>query len=338
MPFNLPNFHKSLKVLHRGCEDPRAYFIPHASADTLALPREESKYFKSLCGAWNFKFYPSVNDVPNPCETDIPYAEKLDVPSNWQYMIGRGYDVPQYTNHLYPFPVDPPHVPEDNPAGLYRRSFTLDAEALLGKDVMLNFEGVDSCFYLFVNGEFIGYSQVSHMTSEFNITRHVHEGKNEIVVLVLKWCDGAYLEDQDMYRASGIFREVYLLMRDRVRIDDIFVREDIEKDFSSASLTLEVKINHALPVAYTLTGEGVCLSGVADIDKFGIINIGKIDAPHLWSDEDPYLYTLELRAGTEIIRVPVGIRKIEIRGRVIYINGKKVKARGVNRHDSHPVL
>ena len=338
MPFEIGDFHKNLKKLHVGCEEPRAYFIPHAKEESLSLPREQSEYFKSLCGTWDFKFYKSVHDVPDPRVSEIAYCDKLDVPSNWQYSIGRGYDVPQYTNHLYPFPMDPPHVPEENPAGLYKRSFTLDGDALLGKDVMLNFEGVDSCFYLFVNGSFIGYSQVSHMTSEFNITRHVKAGKNEIVVLVLKWCDGSYLEDQDMYRASGIFREVYILLRDRIRINDLFVRETIAEDFSSVSLALEVKTNAALDVSYELCGDGASLSGMANIDRNGNIEIGKIDAPHLWSDEDPYLYTLVLRAGTEIIKLSVGIRKIEIRGRVIYINGKKVKARGVNRHDSHPVL
>ena len=218
MPFGIKDFHKDLNSLHIGCEEPHAYFIPFEDEKKAkSNPRNSSAYFKSLIGAWDFKFYESVNDVPDPRKNAIGFTEKMNVPQNWQYEIGRGYDVPQYTNVEYPIPYDPPHVPTKNPAALYRREFTLKRSFMEGKDIMLNFEGVDSCFYLFINGEFIGYSQVSHMTSEFNITSAVREGKNEIYVLVVKWCDGTYLEDQDMFRASGIFREVYLLFRDKAR-------------------------------------------------------------------------------------------------------------------------
>jgi beta-galactosidase len=203
---------------------------------------------------------------------------------------------------------------------------------------MLNFEGVDSCFYLYVNGEFVGYSQVSHMTSEFNVTKLVKAGKNEVRVVVLKWCDGSYLEDQDMYRASGIFREVYLLMRDKKRVDDIFFKYELSENFDKADITLDVKANAELEFSYELlnaSGESV-LCGRSEA-KEGI-KIGTVCDPTLWNDEEPYLYNFVIESGSEVIVLPVGFKRIEIKGSVIYINGKKVKARGVNRHDSHHLL
>ena len=340
MPFGIKDYHKDLASLHIGCERPHAYFIPHKDESTIEKMRNASPYFKSLVGAWDFKFYPSVTEANDPRFELIEYTEKMNVPSNWQYSIGRGYDVPQYTNSNYPIPLDPPTVPEKNPAALYRRDFTLTEGFIKGKDLMLNFEGVDSCFYLFINKKFVGYSQVSHMTSEFNITNFVTEGKNEISVLVVKWCDGTYLEDQDMYRASGIFREVYILARDKARIDDIFVRATPADDFKSAEVTVDFKTNAKCEILYTLTDkEGkILLSGSASVEGEKTVSVGNLLSPYLWSDESPYLYSLIIKSNDEIIRIPVGVRKIEVRGKVVYINGKKVKVKGANRHDSHPAL
>ncbi len=340
MPFGINDYHKSLEHLHVGCERPRAYFIPY---DTIkgatAGARDASAYVKTLNGAWNFKFYSSVTEVPDPRVTKIDYCEKMDVPSNWQYSVGRGYDVPHYTNVDYPIPLDPPNVPTENPAALYEREFYLTGKQY-EKDIFLNFEGVDSCFYLFINDTFVGYSQVSHMTSEFNVSSFVKKGNNKICVLVLKWCDGTYLEDQDMFRASGIFREVYLLMRDKARIEDIKISSEPSEDLASAEISAEIKTNAPLTVGYKFKSASgkILAEDSCEVDGTGKINITTIENPHLWSDEDPYLYTLELYAGNEIICQRVGVRKIEIRGRVVYINGEKVKLKGVNRHDSHPVL
>ena len=339
MPFGIPEYHKNLSTPHVGCEKPHAYFIPHRDACTLDLQREHSPYFKSLCGSWDFKFYNSVTEINDDPEA-ISFTDKLDVPMNWQYALGRGYDVPHYTNHLYPFPMDPPIIPTNNPAGLYARSFNIDGDMLASRDAILTFEGVDSCFYLFVNGSFAGYSQVSHGISEFNVTKLLRPGKNDVRVLVLKWCVGSYLEDQDMYRASGIFREVYILFRDKTRIEDIFVKQDISDDLSKARLYAEIKSNGKIDVKFTLTapsGEAVASTN-ACIDGDGSADIAKIIHPMLWSDEIPNLYSLVIEAGNEKILIKVGIRKIEIKGKVIYINGEKVKAKGVNRHDSHPLL
>ena len=340
MPFGIIDYHKSLEHLHVGCEAPRAYFIPYADSLTAKDGvRDYSSYFKSLIGTWDFKFYNSIYDVPDPRITEIVFEEKLDVPMNWQNALGRGYDKIQYTNAEYPYPLDPPYVPEKNPAGLYSRSFILTEESE-GKDIMLNFEGVDSCFYLFINDEFVGYSHVSHMTSEFDITKYVRLGENKIQVLVLKWCAGSYLEDQDMFRASGIFREVYILFRDKARINDIFVKCDTSEDFSLADFSAEIEVNAPLAVTATLLdGDDNAIETVsAEITSSGRIDFSSIEEPKLWSDEAPYLYAIEFKAGGEVIRVNTGARRVEIIGRVVYINGKKVKAKGVNRHDSHPIL
>ena len=337
----LQDFHKGLEHLHVGCEAPRAYFIPFQDeASSVSEVRENSRYFKSLCGTWDFKWYPDIYHVDG---TDVPFFpnegyDKLDVPMNWQVVLDRGYDVPNYTNVNYPIPADPPHVPDDNPVGLYRREFVLAKEMIEDKDVMLNFEGVDSCFYLYVNGEFAAYSQVSHMTSEINITRLVKEGKNEIKVLVFKWCDGTYLEDQDMWRMSGIFREVFLLFRSKTRIDDIYVKPVLDKKLKNGALTAEITLNGKAYVSAKLVspaGEVVAeakKNSASPVFEFDVKNVS------LWNDETPLLYTLYLKCGEEYIAVPVGFKRIEIINRVIYINGKKVKAKGVNRHDSHPVL
>lgn len=341
MPFGIKDYHKSLADLHVVCENPHAYFIPHSDRDSaLKFPRDYSDRFKTLIGKWDFRYFHSVSELWG-CElAEIDFFEKIDVPMNWQNLTDRGYDTPQYTNVRYPFPKDAPNVPEENPAGLYSREFTLTEEFLDGRDIMLNFEGVDSCFYLFINEEFVGYSQVSHMTSEFNITKYLHAGKNNVKVLVIKWCDGSYLEDQDMFRASGIFREVYLLSRDAVRIEDIFVKCDLTDDFKTATLTAEIVTNKKASIAYTLLDkeEKTVLSGVITADGKADVTLGEINEPALWSDEDPYLYNLIIECEGEFIKIPTGLRRIEVKGKVVYLNGKNIKAHGVNRHDSNPYL
>lgn len=341
MPFGIPDYHTSLSDLHVGCEAPHAYFIPYATdEEAIENAREYSPFFRSLCGTWAFRYYASVGEVPDLRVTPLDTSDTLEVPSCWQNKLGRGYDTPNYTNINYPFPYDPPFVPTENPAGVYEREFTVSKEELSGKRAMLHFEGVDSCFYLFLNGAFVGYSQVSHMTSEFDVTPYLSVGKNVIRVLVLKWCDGSYLEDQDKFRASGIFREVYLLFRDKVCVRDLYLKCDTAEDFSSATPAVEITANGSLALTATLTDAcGTVLSEVkATVKDEGKVTFGKIAAPRLWSDEDPYLYRVILRAGNEVICLPLGVRRIEVRGKVIFINGKKVKAKGVNRHDSHPIL
>lgn len=337
MPLNIPNYHQSTETLHIGCEKPRAYFVPFpCGCASKNAERGESTFFKSLCGEWNFKFFKSVNDV---CDLSTEGSDKLTVPMSWQMALGRGYDVPNYTNVNYPIPYDPPFVPDENPCGLYSRKFTVPA-AMAGKKIYLNFEGVDSAFYVWVNDEFAAYSQVSHMTSEIDVTSLVHAGENEIKVLVLKWSDGTYLEDQDMWRMSGIFREVYLLFRDETHIRDIFVHCDLDDSFTDADFTVDVDVTGKATVEWTLDcpcGETIS-SGKCDVDESGKIVVPTVKNAKLWSDEEPNLYTLTLHCGNEYITLPIGARRVEIKDGCVVINGKKVKAKGVNRHDSHHLL
>lgn len=337
MPLNIPNYHQSTETLHVGCEKPRAYFVPFpCGCASKNAERGESTFFKSLCGEWNFKFFKSVNDV---CDLSTEGSDKLTVPMSWQMALGRGYDVPNYTNVNYPIPYDPPFVPDENPCGLYSRKFTVPA-AMAGKKIYLNFEGVDSAFYVWVNNEFAAYSQVSHMTSEIDITSLVHAGENEIKVLVLKWSDGTYLEDQDMWRMSGIFREVYLLFRDETHIRDIFVHCDLDDSFTDADFTVDIDVTGKATVEWTLDcpcGETIS-SGKCDVDESGKIVVPTVKNAKLWSDEEPNLYNLTLHCGNEYITLPIGARRVEIKDGCVVINGKKVKAKGVNRHDSHHLL
>jgi len=336
------NFHKDLKTLHVGCEKPHAYFIPYQSAETAKIAnRSRSDRFFSLCGEWSFRYYASVEDIEDFTAPDWSEegADRLTVPMSWQYALGRGYDTPHYTNVRYPIPVDPPYVPSKNPCGLYQRDFAVDKDTLASRDVKLVFEGVDSCFYLYVNRRFVGYSQVSHMTSEFSVNEYLHDGINTIQVLVLKWCDGTYLEDQDKIRSSGIVREVYLLSRDKAHVTDLYVRALPSEDFKTATLSAELHSNAPLSVGYRLlspAGEELA-QGVCNVNAKETLTLS-IDSPMLWNDETPYLYRLCLTAGEEHICQEVGVRRFEVKGRVVYVNGKKVKAKGVNRHDSHPEL
>ena len=341
MPLQAPDYHKSLEKLHVGCEEPRAYFIPYESAEKAkADNRADSAYVKSLCGTWDFQYYSSVTEVPDFTAAwfDRAGMDKLPVPMNWQMALGRGYDVPNYTNINYPFPVDEPHVPSENPCGLYIRDFNYTPVA--GKDTYIVFEGVDSCFYLFVNDQFAAYSQVSHMTSEVKVTDYLRPGKNTVKVLVLKWCDGSYVEDQDMWRASGLFREVYLLSRDCAHIQDIYLHPTPNADFSAASFSFDLKNTAPLTVSYRLLAPCGCIieEGKADVGCEGTVTLADIKDPALWSDEEPTLYAVELSTGSEVIYLPFGIRRFEVLGKAFYLNGKKIKSKGVNRHDSHPIL
>ena len=330
-------YHKSLEALHVNCERPRAYFIPYGSEATAKKDnRQESKNFISLCGDWDFHFYKSIHEAPNFLSEDFcEEGDKLTVPRSWQTMVDSGYDLPNYTNVNYPFPFDPPQVPEENPCGLYCRKVTVSSQ-LLKKDIYINFEGVDSCFYLYVNNKFAGYSQVSHMTSEINVTSLLCEGENDIKVLVFKWCDGSYLEDQDKFRMSGIFREVYLLARDKTHIEDVYVKTTLSENYTNATVTLDITAPD-LDYAYTLFSPSgdVVAAGNANSSRDVKITLA---SPILWCDENPNLYTLLISCGSEVIPFFVGLKELKVVNQVIYINGKKVKAKGVNRHDSHPLL
>ena len=326
--------------LHVGCEKPRAYFIPYESEQkAIQGIRGESGYVISLDGLWRFRYHDSIEAVEGDFLAegyDAAGWDTLPVPSNWQM---HGYDRPQYTNVNYPYPCDPPFVPNEDPAGVYIRDFSIDEPG--GREHFLVFEGVDSCFYLWVNGTFAGYSQVSHGISEFNITRSLKAGKNRVAVMVLKWCDGSYLEDQDMWRLSGIFREVYLLSRSKAHIADVFARTSVNDDLSHGELACEIELAGAARATVKARLEDsrgeTLYNGSVDIAQNGTISV-KILNPLLWSAETPNLYRLFLHCAGEVVLLKVGFRKIEVKESVIRLNGVAIKFKGVNRHDSHPEL
>ena len=334
--------HKTLKILHVGCLSPAAYLIPFET-EKISDNRMDSAYFRTLCGEWNFRYYPSVEAVPDftasGWDISVSGGERITVPMSWQMNLERNYDKPHYTNVNYPFPVDPPNVPDDNPCGLYQKDIEIEKDLLRQKDIRLVFEGVDSCFYLYVNGRFAAYSQVSHSISEVPIGKYLVAGKNRIQVLVIKWCDGSYLEDQDKIRLSGIFREVYLLFRDPIHITDLYVRATLTESFDRATVTAQISLNGSEEVAYSLVApDGTRVAkDTATVNGSETVSIN-VDRPLLWSDETPYLYRLVLHCGNEYIRQEIGIRRFEIQNKVLYVIGKKVKGKGVNRHDSHPLL
>lgn len=327
-------FHENPQILHVGCTPSRSYYIPAASEEEALQGSSSRKTL--LNGDWAFRYFSSFTEAAGKDGSgflcfDEDEMDTIPVPSCWQ---NHGYDSHNYINVRYPIPYDPPYVPEENPCGLYVRHVELD-ETDLSFRSFLNFEGVDSCFYLWVNDSFAGYSQVSHSTSEFEITDLLQQGDNCIAVLVLKWCDGTYLEDQDKLRMSGIFRDVYLLQREQNFVSDFFVHTSFENGFSRADISVSGHLSgEAAVTAKLFAPDGKLLSEMASSEnnlRFTVEN------PQLWNAESPVLYKLLIACGGEVIAQDIGLRQIEIQKGVVLLNGTAIKFKGVNRHDSDPV-
>lgn len=284
----------------------RAYYIPYATLEqALEGDRSKSPYYKLLNGVWDFKYYERDFDVPDDISEIDDWAD-INVPSCWQLY---GYDQIMYSNSDYPFPVDDPYVPDENPCGVYRTVFDIE-KSWEGRRTHIVFEGAASCLYLYVNGKYAGFTQGSHFQAEFDITDYVKDGKNEVVAKVLKWCVGSYLEDQDFFRFSGIFRDVYLLSREEGYIKDVHIRADTK------SIT-------------------------ADAERYEIYDgntkVETLDNPILWNAEKPHLYTVIVYGKTEVIPFKAGMREVRISDEnELMINGVSVKLKGVNHHDTHP--
>ena len=330
----LQGYHQDPHVLHAGTEENRSYYIPCLSAEAaFSRNREKSEALHMLSGMWDFAYFDSAYDVPDGIVSpnfDRSGFAQIPVPSVWQV---HGYDKHQYTNIKYPFPYDPPYVPDMNPCGVYTRYFDIGDPA--GKRHYVNFEGVDSCFYLYINSKLVGYSQVSHSTSEFDVTDFLIKGQNMIAVVVLKWCDGSYLEDQDKFRQSGIFRDVYILSRPDEHIRDYFVKTPIngEKAKIKAEFSFRNKPVEIIGTLFDATGKEIAKQ-TADGSTLEF----ELDEPRLWNAEHPCLYGLLIQAAGEFIFQCVGIREIKIENGVILVNNTAVKFRGVNRHDSDPFV
>lgn len=330
----IPRYYEDLDFLHEHTMPPRAYYIPasHRMED-LVEHREASDRVQMLNGMWKFRYFESIYDVRDAFYEsgyDTSDFDEIPVPGVWQMA---GYDTHQYTNFRYPFPFDPPYVPQDIPCGAYVHTFSYAKDKKAPK-VYLNFEGVDSCFYVWVNGTYTGYSQVSHATSEFDVTDVIEEGENTIAVLVLKWCDGSYLEDQDKFRMSGIFRDVYLLKRPEKAVQDYRITTEITE--ACAKITLDISYYQETPVTVSVEDAAGTVAAQAVISKAGTVTL-EIANPELWNTEHPYLYTLILQNADETIEDAIALRTVAIQERVLYFNGQAIKLRGVNRHDSDPV-
>ena len=330
----VPRYYENPSVLHENTMPARAYYIPASKRmDNLVEHREESDRIQLLNGAWKFQYFNSIYDIQDSFfekNYDTENFDEIQVPSVWQMA---GYDTHQYTNIRYPFPFDPPYVPQDIPCGAYVHNFEYSRDEKASK-AFLNFEGVDSCFYVWINGSYIGYSQVSHMTSEFDVTDILQDGTNTVAVLVMKWCDGSYLEDQDKFRMSGIFRDVYILKRPKQAISDYHIKTRIEDML--AKVEIEMKFYSPLNVNISIEDRNGAVVALGSIAEEGTAVL-EIASPELWNTENPYLYKLILETENEVIVDHIALRKIEIKDQIFYLNGQKIKFRGVNRHDSDPV-
>ena len=329
----VPRFYEDLNVMHDKTMPARAYYIPASvRMNDLVEYRERSDRFQLLNGEWKFRYYSSIYDVTESFyekDYDVSGFDQVTVPGVWQM---DGYDTHQYTNIRYPFPFDPPYVPQDIPCGAYVHNFEYHREKKASK-AFLNFEGVDSCFYVWVNGAYVGYSQVPHATSEFDVTDLLNEGENTLAVLVLKWCDGSYLEDQDKFRMSGIFRDVYLLKRPEKTIRDYYITTDVEKD--SVAVKLDMHFSEPVETKVTIEDKYGAVVARGEAAENGVLELTVLN-PVLWNAENPYLYQVILTMPDEVIVDRIGFRTIEIKDKVVYFNGEKIKFRGVNRHDSDP--
>jgi len=345
------------QYLHKNRLPGRAHYIPYQDvASSLTFERNNSKRFKLLNGMWKFQMVSSPDSTPigfQNEEFDVQSWEDIKVPSNWQL---EGYGHPHYTNVIYPFPVDPPKVPSENPTGLYRREFTIP-DSWKDQEIFIKFEGVDSCFTFWVNGVEVGISKVSRLPAEFNITPYLKDGKNLLAVQVVKWSDASYIEDQDMWWLSGIFRDVYVVARPKVHLRDFFVKTAFLEGGKLATLEVSGDIsaccqenNGKLEVSL-LDDRGkkvfddliVCNDEKCDVE--GNFSFSKeICEPKKWSADEPNLYTLvfELKNHEnytlEVIACRIGFRTIELKDGVFLVNGKAIKLKGVNRHEHHPDL
>ena len=312
-PKNLMIYHEDPQALHIGTLPKHCYFIPFAPGEDSFSARENSSRFKLLNGEWDFRYYDSIIDMEDDF-TVLPGSEKMPVPSNWQL---HGHDKPQYTNIAYPIPYDPPYVPDDIPVGVYSRNYNYTPD---GMRRILTFEGADSCLYLYINGVFVGYSQVSHSTSEFDVTQYLREGENRITAAVLKWCDGTYLEDQDKFRLSGIFRDVYMLSRPEKRLENYIIRTELSEDLTSAKLVFTPSGSPAECTLHDDSGRLISNFSAADGETISV----EISDPKLWNAETPYLYRLTINAGGETIGERVGFRRICVENGVVKLNGTPI--------------
>ncbi|WP_427032775.1 beta-galactosidase [Citrobacter farmeri] len=330
---------------------------PFASWRDAAEARDNhpSSSVRSLNGAWKFNWFASPEAVPERWRlSDLDNADTIDVPSNWQM---HGYDAPIYTNVTYPIPVNPPYVPHENATGCYSLTFTISEAERRDGQTRIIFDGVNSAFHLWCNGRWVGYGQDSRLPSEFDLSEFLVSGENRLAVMVLRWSDGSYLEDQDMWRMSGIFRDVSLLNKPVTQISDLRITTHLNEDFSRAIFTADVRMrgewHDSLRVTVqlwdgeVLAGESTAPFGTEIIDERGAYADRttlrlNVEHPSLWSAETPHLYRAVVQLHTadgtliEAEACDVGFRQVSIENGLLLLNGKPLLIRGTNRHEHHP--
>lgn len=317
------SYHQDPQAFRVGELDPHAYFIPFEREEACLGAREESRFFTLLNGSWRFRYRPSLYQMEDffAPDYDLSAFEEITVPEVWQC---HGADGAQYLTSPYPFVFDPPFVPEKNPCAAYVKEFAYSP--VVGKRYELHIEGKDSCAYVWLNGHFVGYGECPHCDSAFDVTPFLQKGKNRLCILVLKWCSGSYLDDQDKIRLSGLFRDVYLLERSEGGLRDL--RISTQND-GRVSLWADAQKE----VRFKLQKDGAVLS--QGILKKGGTTV-TVAHPDLWSAENPVLYDLLLFCDGEWIAQRFGFREVCVENGVFMVNGKPVKLYGVNRHDSSP--
>lgn len=356
---NKTNYH-DFSVYQENRLPARSYFIPYptrAEADAVSLKAKRYRSAKVLClnGMWDFKFFPRPAELPDTFDTDAVLFDTIDVPSCWQF---RGYDRPFYVNTRYQFPYHPPVIPteekvgkvfswmgfdrglgprwqdpgeEYNFVGVYRRMVQIDQP---GKNTVISFLGVASCLDLYLNGAYIGYSEGAHNTAEFDLTGKLHEGENELLAVVHRWCSGTYLEAQDMFRNNGIFRDVLLRINDSEDLWDVDART--WKNGERYAVKFAAKALSDTEVTFSLEGHGLSRSATVQTKS------GKAEATFddlevtEWNAETPVLYTVRYETPTGCVSEKIGFRTVSIKGDVFLINGHKIKLHGVNHHDTSP--
>lgn len=347
-------------IFERNKEPGHATFVPlDLQSNTISFAKEESPYVKILNDNWKFNWVRKPADRPMDFykpEFDVSTWKEIPVPSDWQL---HGYGIPIYTNTVYPFKIDPPHIQHDNnPVGSYRYNFTIPAE-WDGKEIFIHFDGVKSAFYLWINGQKVGYSQGSMTPAEFNITKYLKKGENVLAAEVYRWSDGSYLEDQDMWRFSGIYRDVYLVATPKIHIRDFYISTDLDDNFKNAELKVEAEVknqtdsdimNYKLKATVFEKGESpenevAVLNGTVTAagGEQAVVDLSKkVRKPKLWSAEAPNLYTMvfelldEKGNVVEKAGAHFGFKRVEIKGGEFFVNGKSILFKGVNRHEHDP--
>ncbi|MDK2883870.1 beta-galactosidase LacZ [Pseudothermotoga sp.] len=334
------------EAVNENIEKPHATFIPYFNPFTACW--EYPKQFIPLSGKWKFFFSNNPFDLSrNFYDEDFDDSswDEIDVPSNWEMF---GYDKPIYTNTTYPFGKNPPEISKNyNPTGIYRKTVIIP-DSWFDREIFLHFEGVRSFFYLWINGKRVGYSKDSCTPAEFRVNDYLKPGSNTLTVEVLKWCDGSYLEDQDMWWLAGIYRDVYLYTTPRIYLRDIFVRTDLDEEFKNGKLFVDMEIKNSLANKIEST---ISISIVDPDGKESILKEERIILSHQletlsytfvlgkvfkWSVETPYLYVLKVKVGEDEKKINTGFRKIQINHGRLLLNGKLLYIKGVNRHEFDP--